>query len=90
MADLFSEYGNVQNIHLNLDRRTGYAKGYALIEYGTAQEAQYAVTEANGLDVLGKNIEVDFTFVTPPASSTTGAYEAGKTRRDRSKSPDRG
>jgi RNA-binding protein 8A len=88
VADVFSDYGVVQNIHLNLDRRTGYAKGYALIEYETAKEAQAAVTEASGMELLGKNIEVDFAFVSN-ANSESGAYSASKTGRSRSKSPER-
>ncbi|GAA6019666.1 hypothetical protein JCM10207_006963 [Rhodosporidiobolus poonsookiae] len=66
LQDRFADYGDVKNLHLNLDRRTGYVKGYALVEYETKAEAEKAIAEAPKEPFLEKTLACDFAFVRPP------------------------
>lgn len=62
MHEAFSEYGEVKNIYMNLDRQTGYVKGYALVEYKKQSEAQAAIDALNGAELLTQTIKVDYAF----------------------------
>ena len=66
LVDIFGEFGELKNVHLNLDRRTGYVKGYAIIEYGERTEAEAAISNLNGRAMLEQTLHVDWAFSAGP------------------------
>jgi RNA-binding protein 8A len=78
VLDKFNDYGKVRSINLNLDRQTGFAKGYALIEYATQREAEAAITGMNGQQLLGEEVRVTWTFITGSVSTSTEVRESGR------------
>jgi RNA-binding protein 8A len=92
VIEKFAEYGRVQNCHLNLDRRTGYVKGYALLEFQHLTEAKQAVEACRkGLTLMDKPLKADFAFHDPPPRETSrnvsSTTERGAAARNRSRSP---
>lgn len=65
LMDAFSEHGSIQKVQINIDRQTGMAKGYALVEYSTQSEAQDAINTLHGGELLGREIGVHWAFVKP-------------------------
>lgn len=63
----FESFGQIKNLHLNLDRRTGFVKGYAFIEYDSFEEAEAAVKGMDNQQLLGQTVYVDWAFSKPPS-----------------------
>jgi RNA-binding protein 8A len=66
LYDLFADYGHVAQIDLNLDRRTGFVKGYALVAYETKAEAERAIKEISGKELFGQKLSLDWAFSSAP------------------------
>lgn len=58
LRDLFSGYGEIDDLALIMDRDTGRPKGFAFIIFATQQAAEKALAE-NGKDVGGRTIRVN-------------------------------
>merc|ERR1712146_614606 len=58
MYELFADFGVLKNLHMNLDRRTGFAKGYILLEYENKSHAERAINEMDGKELFGTTIRV--------------------------------
>jgi RNA-binding protein 8A len=73
LMDSFSEFGPVRSVVLNLDRRTGLAKGYALVEYTTFHQAQDAINALHGTELLGQHMGVDWAYVKPVVGGSSNS-----------------
>jgi len=58
----FSEFGPIKNLQMPLDRRTGFVKGYALVEYEERSQAEKAIKAMDGAKFVEKTVSVDWAF----------------------------
>ena len=59
LAELFSQYGEVAEATVVMDRGTGQSKGFAFVEMGSDREAQAAMEAMNGKTLDGRQIKVN-------------------------------
>eukprot|EP01062_Namystynia_karyoxenos_P013377 TRINITY_DN14830_c0_g1_i1.p2 TRINITY_DN14830_c0_g1~~TRINITY_DN14830_c0_g1_i1.p2 ORF type:complete len:173 (+),score=48.51 TRINITY_DN14830_c0_g1_i1:102-620(+) len=83
--ELFAEFGDIKNMHMNLDKRTCFVKGYALIEYKDVKSASLAIQSVNGAEFMENKLDVDWAFLKGPIGSSA----EGHRRRSRSRDRDR-
>ncbi|CAL4931323.1 unnamed protein product [Urochloa decumbens] len=67
LLPLFNRYGDVVDIYIPRDRRTGDSRGFAFVRYNYEEEAQYAVDGLDGRKVDGRVIMVQFAKYGPNA-----------------------
>lgn len=68
LKDLLLDYGRPIDIKMPLDNRTGYLKGYGLVEFREREVAERVKTAFNGYSFMGKKLSVDFSFITAPGN----------------------
>lgn len=59
LKNVFSEYGNVERVHVATDRETGRARGFAFVTMPNDQEAKAAIEALDGYDMDGRPLRVN-------------------------------
>jgi cold-inducible RNA-binding protein len=59
LQDYFAQAGAVTSVNLMLDKMTGKSRGFAFIEYGSAEDAQKAIEQFHDKDFQGRKITVN-------------------------------
>ena len=64
LRDIFSPYGEIEELALIMDRETGRSKGFAFITFAAQQSAEKAL-EQNGKDMGGRPLRVNMATERP-------------------------
>ena len=59
LQDYFAQAGAVTSVNLMLDKMTGRSRGFAFVEFATAEEAQKAIEQFHDKDFQGRKITVN-------------------------------
>ncbi|KAL1925636.1 uncharacterized protein VTP21DRAFT_519 [Calcarisporiella thermophila] len=90
---IFSQYGEVTDINLVRDKKTGKSKGFAFVKYEDQRSTILAVDNFNNTKILGRTIRVDHVKNYRPPKDDDRDEDEKETRkhdrksRSRSRSP---
>jgi RNA recognition motif-containing protein len=73
----FSQFGNVERVHIITDRDTGQPRGFAFVEMTEANQAQNAISQLNGAELYGRALNVN---EARPKTSDRGGGFGGQRR----------
>lgn len=59
LQQLFEAYGEVSSCKIVTDKMTNRSKGFGFVEMPNADQANEAISQLNGKDVLGRSISVN-------------------------------
>lgn len=76
----FSQYGNVERVHIVTDRDTGQPRGFAFVEMTERRDAENAISQLNGTQMNGRAINVNEARPKPQGGGFGGGGGGGRGR----------
>jgi cold-inducible RNA-binding protein len=81
LREAFEEFGRVSSCTIIRDKATGESKGFGFLEMPERSEAESAVTNLNGRELMGRRINVNEARPreerAAPAGASRGGYGGG-------------
>jgi RNA recognition motif-containing protein len=77
VREVFSQMGQVTDVHLVMDRDTGRPRGFGFVTMSTDAEAQKAIQEINGKNVDGRPLRVNEAEERPQRGGGGGGGRGG-------------
>ncbi len=59
LRELFTQFGEVESVHVVTDRATGRPRGFAFVEMVSEEDAQKAIGDLNQKDFQGRRLAVN-------------------------------
>ncbi|XP_072343610.1 transformer-2 protein homolog beta-like isoform X1 [Scyliorhinus torazame] len=74
LREIFSRYGPLAGINVVHDQRTGRSRGFAFVYFENVEDSKEAKERANGMELDGRRIRVDYSITKRPHTPTPGIY----------------
>lgn len=84
IKEIFARYGDIQEVYLPVDRKTGHGRGGAKVRYSTADEAGKAIKGMHGGQLDGNVLQV---FLCRTPAIRTRSDKSRQASLSRSRSP---
>ena len=79
LQDYFSQAGSVTAVNLMLDKMSGKSRGFAFVEFASAEEANKAVEQFHNKDFQGRALTVN---VARPREERAPRWGGSESRRE--------
>uniref|UniRef100_UPI0037E7B17B transformer-2 protein homolog alpha n=1 Tax=Semicossyphus pulcher TaxID=241346 RepID=UPI0037E7B17B len=74
LREVFSRYGPLAGVNVVYDQRTGRSRGFAFVYFERIEDSKEAMERANGMELDGRRIRVDFSITKRAHTPTPGIY----------------
>lgn len=74
LKELFSQYGDLDNVQLVFDHPTGRSRGFGFVYFKKIEDAIEAKERVAGTEIDGHKIRIDYSITKRPHTPTPGIY----------------
>ncbi|MBN3295188.1 TRA2B protein, partial [Amia calva] len=74
LREVFSKYGPLSDVSIVYDQQSRRSRGFAFVYFENKEDSKEAKERANGMELDGRRIRVDFSITKRPHTPTPGIY----------------